>query len=798
MKAGLSTAEAAKALAEVGPNELARTDGISPWRILFDQFKSALVGLLVAATIVSFALGELADAIAISVILVINAFVGFFQEYRAERTVLALRSLTAPRARVMRDGVSAMVPAREVVPGDLLLLEAGDIIAADGQLLEAHTLATQEAALTGESAQVDKSTTALPSDAPLAERHDHVFMGTHVARGTGMVRVLATGMKTEIGTIANLIESAQSGPTPLQSRLAKVGRVLLLACLGIVALVALIGFVRGQPALEVFMSAVSLAVAAVPEGLTAIVTIALAIGVQRMAARNVLVRRLPAVETLGSTTVICTDKTGTLTTGVMSVRKLWGPDQMVLLDAAAACTDAELGPDERSGVGDTTELAILAAAAEHGIRRADIEAARPRVAVEPFDSDTKRMSILRADGQRYVKGAVEVLMKHALSGAEGVAEAAAEMATSGLRVLAVARATPADGEALHMLGLVGIADPPRTEVIAAIAAAKAAGVQTVMITGDHPMTAQAIARELGLVVEGEAIGDVVHARATPADKLRIVREWKARGAVVAMTGDGVNDAPALQEAHIGIAMGLTGTEVTREASDMVLADDNFASIVAAMREGRGIFDNIRKTLVYLLTGNLTELLVMLGAAVVGLPFPLLPLQILWVNLVTDGLPALALVMDPPDEDVLRRPPRGSDEPMLGRGEWRTIAWTGAIEASLVLAVFVWTLNTRDLAAARTLAFSTLVFSEVFRAFAARSPTKTFWEVGAFSNFFLLGIVAFSLLLQLGLHYIPFTQDLFQIGALSLGDGLLALGLGLAPVTALELAKWVRRARRRSA
>ena len=801
MSTGLSAAEARQRLAEVGPNELARAQATSPWTILLAQFKSALIALLAVATAVSFALGETADAIAIAVILVINALVGFFQEYRAERTVLALRSLTAPRARVVRDDATVIVAAHEVVPGDLLLLEAGEVVAADGQLLEAYKLATQEAALTGESAQVEKSTTASAPDAPLAERRDRVFMGTHVARGTGVVRVTATGMATEIGTIAHLLEGADAGATPLQQRLARVGRVLLAICLGIVALVGVVGLLRGEEAVQVFMSAVSLAVAAVPEGLPAVVTIALAIGVQRMAARNVLVRKLPSVETLGCTTVICTDKTGTLTTGVMTVRKLWGPDHVALLDAAAACCDAELGPDDGGGVGDTTELAILTAAAQHGIRREDIERARPRVAVEPFDADTKRMAILRADGKAYVKGALEVLLEHARAGTEGISEAAAEMAERGLRVLAVGVARDAGGElggpeTLELLGVIGIADPPRREVIAAIQAARQAGVQPVMITGDHPMTARAIARELGLVRAGDVEADIVHARATPADKIRIVREWKQRGAIVAMTGDGVNDAPALCEAHIGIAMGRTGTEVTREASDMVLADDNFASIVAAIREGRGIFDNIRKTLVYLLSGNFAELLVMFAAAVAGLPLPLLPLQILWINLMTDGLPALALVMDPPDEDVLARPPRGTDEAMLGRAEWRTILWTGLLQAAAVLGAFAWTLEYRGLEEARDVAFSALVFGELLRAFAARSPEKSFWETGVFTNVLLLAVVAVSFLLQLGLHYIPFTQDLFGIGRLSLDEGLFAFAIALCPVTVLEVSKFVRRIGRR--
>ncbi len=796
---GLTAHDAARRLDEVGPNELARARGTSAWKILARQFAGALVALLIGATALSFALGETADGIAISVILVVNALVGFFQEYRAERTMHALRALTAPKARVVRDGMTMVIPAREVVPGDRLLLEAGEIVAADARLLEAHALATQEAALTGESAQVDKATAPVAEDAPLAERRDRVFMGTHVTRGTGEAEVIATGMQTEIGRIAHLLASAVDEATPLQVRLARVGRVLLVACLGVVLVVALVGLLRGQSALEVLVASVSLAVAAVPEGLTAIVTIALAIGVQRMAGRNVLVRRLPSVETLGCTTVICTDKTGTLTTGVMTVRELWGPDHRALLDAAAACCDAELGPEGKDGIGDTTELAILAAAARRGIVRAEIEASRPRVAVVPFDADTRVMEVTRGDGKTYVKGALEVLV--AMAGEAGASVSAAvehaeAMAAHGLRVLAVG---VREGERpLALLGLIGIADPPRSEAVQAIRAARDAGVGVVMITGDHPATASAIAQELGIVPRGGDERGLVHARATPADKLRIVREWKARGAVVAMTGDGVNDAPALREASIGIAMGRTGTEVTREASDMVLADDNFASIVAAVREGRAIFDNIRKALVYLLAGNVAELMVMLAAAVVGLPVPLLPLQILWINLVTDGLPALALVMDPPESDVLRQPPRRSHEPLLGGAQWRTILWTGALQAVVVLGVFVWALEERDLGEARNLAFTTLVFGELLRAFSARSPTRSFWEVGAFTNVTLLAVVGFSLLLQTGLSYAPFSQELFHMGPMPLADGFLALALGLVPVTALELGKLVGRRRRGSA
>jgi Ca2+-transporting ATPase len=790
---GLTAADASRRLSEVGSNEIQRAAAMPAWRMLAQQFVSPLIWLLLAAAVVSAFLRELADAIAIAVIVVVNALVGFFQEHRAERALLALRSMTAPRARVQRDGRRAVIPAAEVVPGDLLLVESGDVVAADARLIEAASLSTNEASLTGESAPAEKGTAPAPEGAPLAEQRNLVFMGTAVATGTGAAEVIHTGMSTELGKIARLLATAEQTETPLQQRLARVSRALLFLCLGIVAVTAVVGLLRGIAPLGVFMSAVSLAVAAVPEGLPAIVTIALAIGVQRMAARHVLVRRLPAVETLGSATVICTDKTGTLTTGTMTVRDLWGADHDELLDAACACCDAELGPDGRTGTGDPTEIAILAAGSARGIARAEIERSRPRRVTNPFDPERKRMSILRADGVLYVKGAVDLLLPLCTAGVEHAAASNAQLAAKGLRVLGVAVGNTPDERDLRLVGLVGIADPPRTEAIEAVAAARAAGIRTVMITGDHPVTAVAIAREMGILRQGEDAGDVVHARATPEDKLRVVRQWKARGAVVAMTGDGVNDAPALREAHIGIAMGRTGTEVTREASDMILADDNFASIVAAVREGRGIFDNIRKSLVYLLAGNTGELLVMLVAAVAGLPLPLLPLHLLWINLATDGFPALALVMDPPERDVLRRSPRLPSEPMLGRPEWVNIAWTGVLQATVALVVFVWALRERDVGEARSLVFTTLVFGELFRAFASRSTTRLFWEVGAFTNLRLLGVVVISVLVQIGIHHVPALARVFQIRDLPLEDYALTLLLGLIPVTALELTKLARRA-----
>ncbi|MES2642480.1 MAG: cation-translocating P-type ATPase [Myxococcota bacterium] len=781
---GLTGPDAAARLAEHGPNEIRREARTPPWRILARQFASPMIGLLAVAAGVAFALGETVDAVAILVIVAMNGLVGFFQEYQAENAVLALRAMTAPRARVLRDGHAVVVPAREIVVGDVLLLEAGDLVAADAHLVEAHALGVNEAPLTGESVPVEKDPTPLPEETALADRKDRVFTGTAVVAGTGLAEVFATGMDTQLGHIAHLLETAEEQATPLQARLEVVSRTLIKLCLGIVLLVAILGFVRGMSWLEVLLSSVSLAVAAVPEGLPAVVTIALAVGVQRMAARNVLVRRLPAVETLGSATVVCTDKTGTLTTGQMTVRELWGENHPALLFAGAANNDADLP----AGTGDPTELALLEAAHERGVEREDIEREHPRVHVNPFDSERKRMSIRRADGVLYVKGAPDLTIPLCTHGTAGALEANAEMAERGLRVLAIATGTGDDESDLTLLGLVGIADPPRTEAIEAVANARAAGIMTVMITGDHPVTARAIARELGILRPGERAEERVHARVTPEEKLRIVRALKAKGEVVAMTGDGVNDAPALREAHIGIAMGKAGTEVTREAADMVLADDNFASVIAAVSEGRGIFDNIRKTLVYLLSGNAGELLVMLGAAIAGLPLPLLPIQLLWINLVTDGLPALALVVDPTDADVLKRPPRKPEEPMLGRPEWTTVAFTGLLQAVVALGVFAWVLREEGLAEARNMGFTTLVFGELFRAFAARSRTKLFWEVGAFSNLRLLGVVVFSAALQIAMHHVPVAQEIFGLTPISLRDCLLSIALGLIPVSVLELSK----------
>jgi Ca2+-transporting ATPase len=783
---GLTSAEARDRLALHGPNELARAKGTPPARVFLRQFLSPMVALLVAAAMVSGALGDMVDAIAIGTIVFLNAAVGFFQEYRAERAVLALRRMTAPRARIMRDGHTAEVPARDVVPGDLLLLEAGDVICADADLVQASALTTQEAALTGESVPTEKMAAPVADDTPVADRHDRVYAGTSVTRGTGHAVVYATGMATELGKIAHLLATTPDEATPLQKRLARVSRVLIGLSGGVVIAVAALGLLRGQPWLEVLLGAVSLAVAAVPEGLPAVITVALALGVRRMASRNVLVRRLSSVETLGSTTVICTDKTGTLTAGEMVVREIWGPEPDAVLCAAVSCCNAD------PPVGDPTEVAIVLKGRERGFDRTRIEHENPRTTVNPFDATRKRMSIQRADGVLYVKGAVDLLLPFCVEGPSGAASANETMAKRGLRVLAVAVGQGIEERDLTLLGLIGIADPPRPEAIEAIDLARRAGITTVMITGDHPTTAHAIARELGILELDEGPEGKVYARVTPEQKVNIVRAWKERGAVVAMTGDGVNDAPALREADIGIAMGEGGTEVTREAADMVLADDNFASIVAAVREGRAIYENIRKTLVYLLAGNAAELILMFGAALLGMPFPLLPLQLLWINLVTDGLPALALVMDPPEPDLLARPPRPTHEPMLGRSQWLRVAVRGLLQAGVALSVFAWALDNKDLATARTLAFSTLVFGELFRAFSARSITRLLWEVGIFSNVRLLAVILVSGVLQIAIHHFPATRDLFGVVSLTLRQGLLAVGLGLIPVTVIELSKLARR------
>ena len=794
---GLPPGAAAARLAADGPNRLRAATRRGPGAMLLDQLRSPFVLLLGGAAGLAFALGERVDAVAIGLIVAANAGIGALQEHRAERALSALARMTAPRARVRRGGLDQLVPAADVVVGDRLLLRPGDVVAADARVAVAAELATLEAALTGESAAVDKTAAPAAAGAPLAERRDHVFAGTAVVAGVGEAEVVATGMRTELGRIAAMLDEAPVPPSPLQAQLARVSRALLALCLGVVLVVALSGLSRGQPWPEVLVASVALAVAAVPEGLPAVVTVALAWGVRRMAAQRVLIRRLPVVEALGSVTTICTDKTGTLTTGEMRVWELWtapGADARALIEAAAACTDARLPPPGEgaaAGAGAPTELALLHAARERGIERPALEAAWPRVAERPFSSARKRMSVTRAVGggsEVFLKGALGFCGDALMGDLDAARAAEGALAARGLRVLAVARGPGQAERGLRLLGLVGLADPPRPSAKAAVARARAAGIRTQMLTGDHPDTAAAIARELGILGPGEDPAGRVAARVTPADKLRIVQELVAAGEIVAMTGDGVNDAPAVRVAHVGIAMGVTGTEVTREAASVVLADDRFASIVEGVREGRAIHENIRNTVLYLVAGNAAELAVMLGGSLLGAGAPLLPTQLLWVNLVTDALPALALAVDPPHPGLMARPPRPPGAPLISRRGWAWVGLSAALEAAVVLGVYLAADPGADPARARTRAFGALVCSELLRAFAFRGDAGL-RQLGR--NPALIAVVVGTVGVQALLPAFGATRRVFHLAPIGAGEGLGLLGLGLVPAAVLLGLRWAR-------
>jgi Ca2+-transporting ATPase len=870
---GLSAAEAARRLSRLGPNSLREKKRIRPLAIFAAQFKSLIIWILVGAGLVSGALGEWMDAAAILAIVVLNAVIGFYQEFSAEKSIAALRKLTAPQARVWRDGTLRNIAATKIVPGDVLELEAGDLVAADARLFESASLMCVESALTGESEGVAKNSETLPNETlPLGDRANMVFMGTSVAAGTARAIVTATGMQTEIGRIAGLIEQAGADEgTPLQQKLESFGRILLWAALGIVALLFILGLVRGANFLEWFMTSVSLAIAAVPEGLPAVVTIALALGVLRMSRRRALVRRLPAVEALGSASVICTDKTGTLTVGEMTVRALYvagemfevtgdgyGPDGEVQLEGREldvrhaapllemanvliGANNAHLVLEDGSWkvVGDPTEGALLSAGHKAGGSKERLERELPKHHEIPFDSERKRHSVVRLMPDKrlraFVNGAPDMLLKHCTfilsdAGVRPITEQDrreitaqnSAMATRSLRVLGSAyrELDPASPEELTaekverdlvFVGLTGMYDPPRPEAREAVARCRAAGIRVVMITGDHPQTAMAIARELGIasrddlaVAAGEldALNDAqlrecvskvaVYARVTAEHKLRIVRAWRANEAVVAMTGDGVNDAPALKGADIGIAMGRTGTEVTKQASDMIITDDNFASIVAAVEEGRGIYDNIRKTLRYLLAGNSGELLLMMFCVIIGLPAPLLPIHLLWINLVTDGLPALCLATDPIDSAVMKRPPRPRQERMTDRNFLGTMVFTGVLTAGVAFAVYWFALNSESLELARTHAFTALVFAELLRSFGARSETRAVWRINVFSNFNLVAVVALSLGLQIWSHRSALFASFLKTSLIPMPDCFILLAISAVPLLALEAAKVSRR------
>jgi Ca2+-transporting ATPase len=882
-EAGLPLAEAERRLSEQGPNELVERGLKSPWRILWEQLTGLMVVILIVAAVVSGALGDWKDAIAILAIVILNAILGFSQEFRAEKAMAALKQLAVPTVKVRRDGHVVQIPASELVPGDVVLLETGALVPADGRLLESVNLRVEEAALTGESEPVEKHARPVDRpDLPVGDRLNMVYMGTVVTYGRGVAAITATGMNTELGRIAELIQTVEREPTPLQRRLEQLGKGLAVAALVIVAVVFLLGLLRGEDWQLMLLTAISMAVAAVPEGLPAVVTIALALGAQRMLKRQALIRKLPAVETLGSVTVICSDKTGTLTENRMTVTVLdvLGETQQVdtllrrgipvadaellpgerppvrslglLAKAAALCNDASLDPTPEGGyraVGDPTEGALVVAAAELGLVKSELDGRWPRIGEVPFTSERKRMTTVHRVGVTaeetdapwccgsyvaFAKGAVDSLLEiseRVWTGDEDVplsdemrvriVAANDRLASQGQRVLGVAfrplddEPDPANESALEramtFIGLVAMIDPPRPEVREAVATAKTAGIRPVMITGDHPLTARQIAWELDIAADGQpltgrdlagmAVDDLegvvdqvaVYARVSPEHKLKIVQALQDRGQIVAMTGDGVNDAPALKKADIGVAMGITGTDVSKEAADMVLLNDNFATIVAAVKEGRTIYDNIRKFIKYTLTSNAGEIWVMLLAPLIGMPLPLLPLQILWINLVTDGLPGLALGVEPPERDTMRRPPHHPQESIFGRGLGQHVVWVGLLMGLVSLGMGYWTWRA-GWENWQTMIFTTLTLSQMGHALAVRSHESLF-KVGLLSNKALLGAVLLTFVLQMAVVYVPFLQNLFKTDALSAGELLLSLVLSTVVFWGVELEKLLLRRRR---
>jgi Ca2+-transporting ATPase len=859
---GLSSGEAAQRLQVYGPNELTSLTRESAWRTLAAQFKNALIVILLCATVLSGFMGHTLEAVVITVIVLFAVLLGFFQEYRASRALDALRQMAAPTARVLRDGQERVVPARELVPGDVVLLRAGDRVPADTRLTQSVNLAVDEAALTGESQAAQKAIGPFDDPGiPLGDRRNMTYAGTMVAHGRGQGIVASTGMATEFGQIARMVETVEVTRTPLQENLDRLGGTLGKAALVVVGLVVAIGLLRGLPVIEMFMFGIALAVAVVPEALPAVVTISLAIGVRRMVKRNALVRRLPIVETLGSTSVICSDKTGTLTRNEMTVRQLFADEQLydvtgagyeatgeildagrgieppdsvrALLTAGVLASDARLvSRDGRPQVdGDPTEGALVVAAMKAGLDPGSLNDGERRVAEVPFTSERRRMTTLHetADGSltAYSKGAAEEVLAGCtsqlrsggnveLTPADRERTRAVEqrMAAEGLRVLALARragATVEDPESgMTLLGLVAMMDPPRPEAHAAVRTCKDAGIRAVMITGDHPLTAATVARELGMLTDGrvvsgrelEAMSDVdldhsvadiaVYARVSPADKLRVVTAWQKRGEVAAMTGDGVNDAPALKKADVGIAMGIEGTDVSKEAAGMTLLDDNFATIVAAVEEGRIVFGNIKKYLMYLLSCNIGEILLLAGAVIAGLPLPLTAVQILYVNLATDGLPALALAVDPPEVDLMRRRPRN---PRVGIFTRPVVAML--LAAGLWSGIVNLTLLTRALAAGRpvqevmALTFVTLVLIQFFNAYNCRSDRLSAFR-RPFANRWLNIAVAWELALLIAIAYVPFLQRAFGTFSFSAIDWLLTVALAFSIVPVLEAVKWMAR------
>ena len=883
---GLSDSEAADRRIQYGPNELQERSGTSPLRLLWVQFSNTMVLILIAAAVVSGFLGKVTETVAIAALVILFALLGFVQEDRAEHAMAALKRLAVPIVRVRRQGILREMSAQELVPGDVVLLEAGNAIPADMRLVESINLRIQEAALTGESEPVEKHTHPLSGEnISLGDRRNMAYLGTVVTYGRGTAVVTSSGMDTELGKIATLLQTVETGMTPLQQRLDQVGKQLAIGGIIVAALVMAIGVLRGESVQEMFLTAVSVAVAVVPEGLPAVVTVTLALGAQRMLRRRALIRKLPAVETLGSVTTICSDKTGTLTENRMTVTivdvaghylELQGtarhpatalrlpedsqdflqsqpPEIGLALAAGALCNDATLRPDPQTGrylaLGDPTEGALLVAASQVNLRKSELEAITPRVGELPFDADRKRMTTvhrLPADSAQlplslqalataptpfvaFTKGAADGLLPLCrsiwLNGTavplddhwqQRIDQANIQMAQNGMRVLGLALRWQTDPapveEDLIFIGLTGMIDPPRPEVKTAVAACKAAGIRPIMITGDHPLTARFIAHDLGItdnmrVKTGQdlshmspeelaaAVREVsVYARVTPEHKLRIVEALQNQGQIVAMTGDGVNDSPALRKADIGIAMGITGTDVSKEASEMVLLDDNFATIVSAVEEGRAIFDNIHRFVKFSIAGNVGKVLVMLLAPVAGISVALLPLQLLWLNLLTDGLLGLGLGVEPAEPNTMKRPPRAPQESLFSGGLARHVIWIGLVMGLTALGVGLLYRDSANPADNhwQTMIFTALAFMQMGQALASRSTQASLVSLGLRSNPVLLGLVVITAVLQLIILYVPFFDQFFQITPLSAVDLLLCVGLGVGMLLLIELEKaWLR-------
>ncbi|MGG1630504.1 cation-translocating P-type ATPase [Rossellomorea sp. NRS-1567] len=858
---GLSTDDVANRRKQFGYNQLEEAEKQSALLLFFSQFKDFMVLVLLAATLISGLLGEYIDAIAIIAIVLINGFLGFFQERKAERSLHALKELSAPQVSVLRDGKWMKVVSKEVIIGDIIRFGSGDRIGADVRLIETNNLEIEESALTGESVPVTKSTNpVIGENMSLGDLENMAFMGTMVTRGNGIGVVTSIGMKTAMGQIADMIQKAETMITPLQRKLEELGKILISVALVLTALVVGIGVIQGHDMYTMFLAGVSLAVAAIPEGLPAIVTVALSLGVQRMIKKKAIVRKLPAVETLGCASVICSDKTGTLTQNKMTVTHLWSGgrtwtvtgtgyepdgqfysgDQRVtphsenalqqLLTFGMLCNHAELVTREENFVvdGDPTEGALLVAGLKAGLSRESLQKKFTIVKEFPFDSTRKMMSIIVVDqnGKHFsvTKGAPDVLVGKSESilwegrlqykSAEitqKVEEAISEMSSNALRNIAIAykplNERSIEGieendieEGVTFIGLQGMIDPPRPEVKQAVKECRAAGIKTVMITGDHILTAKAIAKQLGIlknkdrVLDGKALNQMevheleeiveevsVFARVSPEHKLKIVKALQNRGHVVAMTGDGVNDAPAIKSSDIGVAMGITGTDVAKESSSLVLLDDNFATIKSAIQEGRNIYENIRKFIRYLLASNVGEILVMLFAMILALPLPLVPIQILWVNLVTDGLPAMALGLDKPEDDVMKRKPRHPKEGVFARGlGWKVVS-RGFLIGGVTLLAFMLSYKTHPdhLAYAQTVAFATLVMAQLIHVFDCRSEVSVFSR-NPFGNMYLVWSVLSSLVLMLLVIYIPSLQPIFHTVPIVLKDWFLIIGLSSVP------------------